>query len=364
MDCGLADATDMARSAECDAIIICVPTPLGSHQEPDLSFITGTMESLINHLRPGQVICSESTTYPGTTDEEIVPRAKQAGLNVGEDIFVVYSPEREDPGNQTFHTQTIPKVVGGVTPACLEVGQVLYGQVIDEVVSVSSTRAAEMTKLLENIHRAVNIGLVNELKMVTDKMGIDIFEVINAAASKPFGFTPYYPGPGLGGHCIPIDPFYLTWKAKEYGVHTRFIELAGEVNTAMPQWVISKIEQALNDRCKAVNGSRILVIGVAYKKDTNDTRESPGLEIYASLEKRGAIVSYHDPFVSVLPVTRQHALSGTSVSLNSANIASQDCVLICTDHSDIEYKVIRDNAQLIVDTRGVFDADGTKIVLA
>jgi UDP-N-acetyl-D-glucosamine dehydrogenase len=364
VDCGLAVTTNTARTAECDAIIICVPTPLGSHQEPDLSFITGTMESLINYLRPGQVVCLESTTYPGTTDEEIVPRAEQAGLNVGEDVFVVYSPEREDPGNQTFNTQTIPKVVGGVTSACLEVGEVLYGQVIDEVVSVSSTRAAEMTKLLENIHRAVNIGLVNELKMVTDKMGIDIFEVINAAASKPFGFTPYYPGPGLGGHCIPIDPFYLTWKAKEYGVHTRFIELAGEVNTAMPRWVISKIEQALNDRCKAVNGSRILIIGVAYKKDTNDTRESPGLEIYASLEKRGAIVSYHDPFVSVLHVTRQHALAGTSVSLNSANIANQDCVLICTDHSDIEYEVIRDNAQLIVDTRGVFDADGTKIVLA
>jgi UDP-N-acetyl-D-glucosamine dehydrogenase len=364
VDCGLAVATDMARSAECDAIIICVPTPLGSHQEPDLSFVTGTMESLINHLRPGQVICLESTTYPGTTDEEIVPRAEQAGLNVGEDVFVVYSPEREDPGNQRFNTQTIPKVVGGVTPACLEVGEVLYGQVIDEVVSVSSTRAAEMTKLLENIHRAVNIGLVNELKMVTDKMGIDIFEVINAAASKPFGFTPYYPGPGLGGHCIPIDPFYLTWKAKEYGVHTRFIELAGEVNTAMPRWVISKIEQALNDRCKAVNGSRILIIGVAYKKDTNDTRESPGLEIYASLEKRGAIVSYHDPFVSVLPVTRQHALSGTSILLNSAIIGSQDCVLICTDHSDIEYEVIRDSARLIIDTRGVFDADGTTIVLA
>ena len=221
MDCGLAVTADMARTAECDAIIMCVPTPLGSHQEPDLSFITDTMESLINHLRPGQVICLESTTYHGTTDEEIVPRvqhAEQAGLNVGEDVFVVYSPEREDPGNQTFHTQTIPKVVGGVTSVCLEVAEVLYGQVIDEGVSVSSTRAAEMTKLLENIHRAVNIGLVNELKMVTDKMGIDIFEVINAAASKPFGFTPYYPGPGLGGHCIPIDPFYLTWKAKEYGV--------------------------------------------------------------------------------------------------------------------------------------------------
>ena len=364
VDCGLTVTTDMARSAECDAIIICVPTPLGMHQEPDLSFVTGTMESLINHLRPGQVVCLESTTYPGTTDEEIVPRVQHAGLNVGEDAFVVYSPEREDPGNQTFNTQTIPKVVGGVTPACLEVGEVLYGQVIDEVVLVSSTSAAEMTKLLENIHRAVNIGLVNELKMVTDKMGIDIFEVINAAASKPFGFTPFYPGPGLGGHCIPIDPFYLTWKAKEYGVHTRFIELAGEVNTAMPNWVISKIELALNDRSKSVNGSRILIIGVAYKKDTNDTRESPGLEIYASLEKRGAIVSYSDPFVSVLPVTRQHAVAGTSVSLNSANIASQDCVLICTDHSNIDYEVIRDNAQLIVDTRGVFDADGSKIVLA
>lgn len=364
VDCGLDVTTDMARLAECDAIIICVPTPLGSHQEPDLSFITSTMESLIERLRPGQVICLESTTYPGTTDEEIVPRVEQAGLKVGEDVFVVYSPEREDPGNSNFSTQTIPKVVGGVTSACLEVGSVLYGQVIDEVVSVSSTRVAEMTKLLENIHRAVNIGLVNELKMVTDKMGIDIFEVINAAASKPFGFTPYYPGPGLGGHCIPIDPFYLTWKAKEYGVHARFIELAGEVNTAMPNWVISKIEQALNLQCKAVNGSRILIIGVAYKKDTNDTRESPGLEIYASLEKKGAKVSYHDPFVPVLPVTRQYALAGTSISLNAANIAIQDCVLVCTNHSNIEYEVIRDKARLIVDTRGVFHADGKKIVLA
>jgi UDP-N-acetyl-D-glucosamine dehydrogenase len=364
VDCGLVVTIDMARLAECDAIIICVPTPLGSHQEPDLSFITNTMESLIEHLRLGQVICLESTTYPGTTDEEIVPRLDQAGLRAGEDVFVVYSPEREDPGNQLFNTQTIPKVVGGATQACLEVGQVLYGQVIDEVVSVSSTRAAEMTKLLENIHRAVNIGLVNELKMVTDKMGIDIFEVINAAASKPFGFTPYYPGPGLGGHCIPIDPFYLTWKAKEYGVHTRFIELAGEVNTAMPKWVMSKIEHALNERCKSVNGSRILIIGVAYKKDTNDTRESPGLEIYACLEKRGAIVSYHDPFVSVLPATRQHVLAGTSVSLDTASITNQDCVLICADHTNIDYELIREHARLIVDTRGVFDADGTTIVLA
>ncbi len=364
VDSGLVVATDFARSAECDAIIICVPTPLGMHQEPDLSFIRSTTDSLMEYLRPGQVICLESTTYPGTTDEEIVPRVEHAGLNIGQDVFVVYSPEREDPGNQTFNTQTIPKVVGGVTPLCLEVGVALYGQVINEVVSVSSTRAAEMTKLLENIHRAVNIGLVNELKMVTDKMGIDIFEVIKAASSKPFGFTPYYPGPGLGGHCIPIDPYYLTWKAKEYGLYTRFIQLAGEVNTAMPQWVISKIEQALNDQCKAVNGSRILIIGVAYKKDTNDTRESPGLEIYASLEKRGAYVSYHDPFVSVLPVTRRHTLEGRSISLQPANIINQDCVLICTDHSDIEYELILDSARLIVDTRGVFDANGTTIVAA
>ncbi len=273
---------------EADALIICVPTPLKEHREPDLSFVTDTMDTLAPYLRPGQVVSLESTTYPGTTEEELRPRIEQAGFAVGEDCFLVYSPEREDPGNARFTTRTIPKVVSGSTAACLEVGTALYSGVIDQVVPVSSTRAAEMTKLLENIHRAVNIGLVNEMKIVADKMGIDIYEVINAAATKPFGFVPYYPGPGLGGHCIPIDPFYLTWKAREYGVNTRFIELAGEVNSSMPRWVVGKITDALNSVSKAVKGSRVLMLGIAYKKNVDDVRESPSVEIMQQLAGPGA----------------------------------------------------------------------------
>lgn len=260
---GFQATTDFSRSKEADALIICVPTPLNHYREPDLSFVVNTTEALVPYLRAGQVVSLESTTYPGTTDEELKPRVESTGLTVGKDIFLVFSPEREDPGNPDFCTRTIPKVCGGVTPACLEAGLALYGQVIDRVVPLSSTRAAEMTKLLENIHRAVNIGLVNEMKIVADKMGIDIHEVIRAAATKPFGFVPYYPGPGLGGHCIPIDPFYLTWKAREYGLHTRFIELAGEINSGMPEWVIGKVVDALNDRCKSIKGSKILILGIA-----------------------------------------------------------------------------------------------------
>ncbi len=263
---GFYATTDFSRVTEVDALIICVPTPLNKYREPDLSFVLGTTDTLVPYLRPGQVVSLESTTYPGTTDEELLPRVESGGMKVGEDIFLVFSPEREDPGNKNYTTRTIPKVCGGHTPACLAVGLALYGQVIDRVVPVSSTRAAELTKLLENIHRAVNIGLVNEMKIVADKMNIDIHEVIRAAATKPFGFVPYYPGPGLGGHCIPIDPFYLTWKAREYGVHTRFIELAGEINSSMPDYVISKVVTVLNLAKKAVNGSQILVLGIAYKK--------------------------------------------------------------------------------------------------
>ena len=362
--CGLRSTTDLGKIGKCDAIIICLPTPLGSHREPDLSFVLSTMESLKSYLRPGQVICLESTTYPGTTEEEIVPRVEQVGLRVGRDIFVVYSPEREDPGNPLYSTRTIPKVVGGVTLGCLEVGEALYNQVIDEVVSVSSARAAEMTKLLENIHRAVNIGLVNELKIVTDKMDIDIFEVINAAATKPFGYTPYYPGPGLGGHCIPIDPFYLTWKAREFGVNTRFIELAGEVNTAMPSWVVSKVEQALNRRGKAVNGSKILILGIAYKKDVNDTRGSPGLEILSMLAEKGALADYHDPYVPTIPLMRGLKLTGESLQLTERLLTDCDCVVVVTDHSNLDYDLIVQKAPLIVDTRNAFNKNLAKVVAA
>ena len=291
--------TDFARAAEADALILCVPTPLNQYREPDLGFIRSTMQALVPHLRPGQVLSLESTTYPGTTEEELRPMVEQKGLVIGDTFFLVYSPEREDPGNAHFNTATIPKVMGGSTPACTDVGVALYEQAISEVVPVSSTRAAEMTKLLENIHRAVNIGLMNELKPLADRMGIDLYEVIRAAATKPFGFVPYYPGPGLGGHCIPIDPFYLTWKAREYGMHTRFIELAGEINSAMPAYVVDKTMNALNDFGKSLNGSRVLVLGIAYKKNVDDMRESPSVEMMEILRDKGAILEYSDPFSKI-----------------------------------------------------------------
>ena len=354
--------TDFARSREADALIICVPTPLDKHREPDLSFVINTVESLVPHLRHGQVMSLESTTYPGTTDEELKPRIEAKGLTVGEDVFLVFSPEREDPANPAFTTRTIPKVCGGCTPACLEVGKALYGQVIDRVVPVSSTRVAEMTKLLENIHRAVNIGLVNEIKMICDRMGIDVHEVIRAASTKPFGFVPYHPGPGLGGHCIPIDPFYLTWKAREYGIHTRFIELAGEVNSAMPEWVVSKVAEALNDREKAVRGSRILVLGLAYKKDVDDTRESPSLEIMELLRAKGAEVAYSDPHVPVFPKLREHHFDLTSIPLTPASLADYDCIVIATDHKAFDYEAIQRHAKLVVDSRGVYTERADNVV--
>ena len=290
--------------------------PLNKYREPDLSFVLNTTDALLPYLHRGMVLSLESTTYPGTTEEELKPRIEKRGFVVGDDVFLVFSPEREDPGNPKFTTQSIPKVCGGCTPACLEAGIALYQQVIDRVVPVSSTRAAELTKLLENIHRSVNIGLVNEMKMVADKMGIDIHEVIRAAATKPFGFVPYYPGPGIGGHCIPIDPFYLTWKAREYGMHTRFIELAGEINSSMPDYVVSKISLALNQRNKSINGSSILVLGIAYKKNVDDVRESPSVLLMERLRDLGAKVAYSDPHVPSFPKMRAHSFDLSSVALD------------------------------------------------
>lgn len=343
-----------SEATEADAIILCVPTPLNKYREPDLSFVLQTMDSLLPHLRAGQIISLESTTYPGTTEEELKPRIENRDFTVGQDIFLVYSPEREDPGNANFKTSTIPKVCGGDTDACREAGIALYSTVIDKVIPVSSTKVAEMTKLLENIHRSVNIGLVNEMKIVSDKMGIDIFEVIEAAATKPFGFVPYYPGPGIGGHCIPIDPFYLTWKAREFGVHTRFIELAGEVNSSMPHWVFNKIADALNAREKAIKNSRILILGVAYKRDVDDMRESPSLAIMELLQEKGAYLSYADPHVPVIPKMRAYHFNMSSVELTQSLISSYDCVVLVTAHSAFDYDSIAEHSQLIVDTRGSF----------
>ena len=346
--------TDFSKAACADVLIMCVPTPLNKYREPDLSYVLSTTDALVPYLRKGQLLSLESTTYPGTTEEELLPRIEKAGLTIGEDAFLVYSPEREDPANPDFETRTIPKVCGGHTLACLEVGVSLYEAAIDRVVPVSSTKAAEMTKLLENIHRAVNIGLVNEMKVVSDRMDIDIHEVINAAATKPFGFTAYYPGPGLGGHCIPIDPFYLTWKAREYGLHTRFIELAGEINAYMPRFVVDKVTDALNQRGKSVNGSRILILGIAYKRNVDDMRESPSVELMERLEKKGAVVAYSDPHVPVFPKMREHHFDLTSVELTPKNLASFDCVLLATDHAAFDYQMIQEAAHLLVDTRGKY----------
>jgi UDP-N-acetyl-D-glucosamine dehydrogenase len=353
-EAGFEASADFARAREADALIICVPTPLNAYREPDLSFVLNTTDALLPHMRAGQVLSLESTTYPGTTDEELKPRLEARGFTVGFDVFLVFSPEREDPGNPHFDTRSIPKVCGGTTANCLEAGVALYSGAIDQVVPVSSTRAAELTKLLENIHRAVNIGLVNEMKIIADRMQIDIHEVIRAAATKPFGFTPYYPGPGLGGHCIPIDPFYLTWKARAYGLHTRFIELAGEINSDMPHWVIGKVTDALNQRSRSLKGSRVLVLGIAYKKDVADMRESPSVELMELLRDKGALVDYSDPHVPVFPRMREHHFDLSSMPLTPETVASYDVVLVATSHSDFDYAMIREHAAMIVDTRGVY----------
>ena len=342
---------DYARLKEVDAIIICVPTPLDRTKEPDLSYVKDTCRAVAQNLRPGQMVVLESTTYPGTTDEVMKPILETSGLKCGEDFLLAYSPEREDPGNPVHSTPTIPKVVGGADEASLEVACALYSQVVTEVVPVSSTRAAEACKILENIYRAVNIALVNELKLLFDKMGIDVWEVIEAASTKPFGYHPFYPGPGLGGHCIPIDPFYLSWKARQYNFSTKFIELAGQVNTAMPEHVVGKIILALNSSGKSLRGSKILLLGMAYKKDVDDVRESPALEIASLLMRHGAVVSYHDPYVPALHKMRDYDLRLESVPLSEETLAAQDCVVIVTAHSDVNYESVVRYAPLVIDTR-------------
>lgn len=351
---GFSATDDFSRASHCDALILCVPTPLDRHRQPDLSFVRETVESILPHMRPGQVVSLESTSYPGTTEEELLPRLLGAGCDVGGSCFLVYSPEREDPGNLTHTIASIPKVVGGYSTHCLDVGLALYEKAAERLVPVSSMRVAEMVKLLENIHRAVNIGLVNELKLIAERMGMDIHEVIDAAATKPFGFTPYYPGPGLGGHCIPIDPFYLTWKAREYGFHTRFIELAGEVNRSMPEHVVLKLLDGLNEVGKPIKGSRILVLGVAYKKNVNDLRESPALEIMQGIQARGGRMAYSDPLVPEIPRLRDYRFDLTSVTLTAESLSEFDAVVLVTDHDDFDYDLIGDHARLIVDTRGRF----------
>ena len=348
--------SDFSESSEADVLILCEPTPLDKYREPDLSYVLQTMDALLPYLRPGQLVSLESTTYPGTTEEELRPRIERMGLTIGEDVFLVYSPEREDPGNPHYTTATIPKVCGADTDACRSAGIALYSAVIDHVVPVSSSKVAEMTKLLENIHRSVNIGLVNEMKILSDKMGIDIHEVINAAATKPFGFVAYQPGPGIGGHCIPIDPFYLTWKAREYGMHTRFIELAGEINSHMPHWVVNKVVSALNERERALKNSKVLVLGIAYKRDVDDMRESPSIEIMELLLKKGAHVEYSDPYVPVFPAMRAHHFDLHSIELNASTIRDYDCVILATAHKSFDYELIAQNAQLIIDTRAAFSS--------
>ena len=356
---GFKATSDFGKIAEVDVIVICVPTPLGVHNEPDLSFIHGTLENIKPYLKENQLLVLESTTYPGTTEEEIVPVIENAGFIISENFFIGYSPEREDPGNKNYTTKTIPKVVSGHTKNCLELTRALYDQIVDQTVPVSSPKVAEMTKIMENIHRAVNIGLVNELKMVADRMNIDIYEVINAAATKPFGFTPYYPGPGLGGHCIPIDPYYLTWKAKEVGINTRFIKLAGEINTNMPKYVVQKVSEALNSVGKSIKNSKILILGLAYKKNIDDTRESPSLTIINILTKKGANVQYSDPHIPLAPKTRKFCFNLTSVKLTAENIKSFDLLLISTNHDEFDYDLIENHSKLLVDTRGIFKLSNT-----
>jgi UDP-N-acetyl-D-glucosamine dehydrogenase len=349
--------TDTAKLADCRIIIICVPTPLTRHREPDLSYIRATSEDIARHLQPGTMIVLESTTYPGTTTEVMKPILETSGHEAGVDFFVGFSPEREDPGNRDFHTTSIPKVVAGDGPAAGALVQAFYATVVDHVVPVSTPATAEAVKITENVFRAVNIALVNELKVIYDAMGIDVWEVIDAAKTKPFGFQAFYPGPGLGGHCIPIDPFYLTWKAREYDIHTRFIELAGQINTAMPRYVVAKLEEAMSSHLgKPLAGANILILGLAYKRNVPDMRESPTFKLTELLEKRGATVGYHDPHVPSISFSREHAeyAGRTSLPLTKEILAQHDAVLVSTDHDSVDYKLVAKNAKLIVDTRNRF----------
>lgn len=353
--------SDFSELRRTEAILICVPTPLNKNREPDMSFVFNTTRTIAEHLRPGQLVILESTTYPGTTDEDMRHILEErTGLKAGRDFFLAFSPEREDPNNPDYTTATIPKVVGGYTPACLELAKALYDQIVTRTVPVSSCRAAEATKILENTYRAVNIALVNELKMLFDRMGIDIWEVIEAAKTKPFGFQAFYPGPGLGGHCIPIDPFYLTWKAREYDISTRFIELAGQVNISMPYYVINKTMEALNKQGKTLKDARILILGLAYKKDVDDPRESPSFKLIELLKDRGAKVDYNDPYIHKPPRTRKWKLEKASVPLTADNLSYYDCVIIATDHSAYDPSFIHQHARLIVDTRNLMGRAGIK----
>lgn len=364
---GLFEATsDFARLNEPDALLIAVPTPLTPQREPDMSYVRGTAEAIALRLRKGQLVILESTTYPGTTDGLVQAILERTGLRCGIDFLLAFSPEREDPGNKHFSTATIPKLVGGVNPLSTELATALYSIAIDKVVAVASARAAEATKLTENIFRAVNIALVNELKVIYDRMGIDIWDVLDAADTKPFGFMRFNPGPGLGGHCIPLDPFYLTWKAREYGISTKFIELAGEINVSMPRFVIEKLRDALNERRLPLNGSRVMVLGLAYKKDVDDPRESPAFELIELLLEHRALVSYHDPHIAIAPSMRSWpALPRmASVELTAAELRSVDAVIVCTDHSAVDYQLVASEASLIVDTRGVYRRAAPNIIKA
>ena len=361
---GRAEATtNFARLSECDAIIVCVPTPLGEHREPDLKYIRVTAETIARVIRRGQVIVLESTTYPGTTREELLPRFEATGLKCGTDFFLGFSPEREDPGNERFSTKNIPKVVGGIDADSLRAAAALYGAAVDHVVPVSSAEVAESAKLLENIFRAVNIALVNEMKVVFDRMGINVWEVIEAAKTKPFGFMPFYPGPGLGGHCIPLDPFYLTWKAAEYGVWARFIELAGEVNTSMPRYVVDRVTEAVNRAGKSILGATVLVLGLSYKPDIDDDRESPSFELIELLQERGAKVSYCDPFIPEARRGRKHDLGLKSVPCTADEFAKYDVVLVSTPHSAFKDASLYGKAKLVVDTRNIVGADAAEKVV-
>lgn len=344
---------DFKRLKEADCIIICVPTPLNKYREPDMTYVFNTAKTISQNLRCGQLVVLESTTYPGTTDEDVRRILEESGLKAGKDFYLAFSPEREDPNNPDFKTKQIPKVVGGFNKESLEVAKTLYDQIVEKTVPVSSTKVAEATKLLENIYRAVNIALVNELKILFDRMGIDIWEVIDAAKTKPFGFQAFYPGPGIGGHCIPVDPFYLTWKAREFDFSTRFIELAGEINISMPYYVVQKTIEALNERGKSIKGAKVLILGMAYKKDVDDMRESPSLVLYELFEKKGAIVDYNDPFFPEIPKLRKYDIHKKSVSLTKSNLQKYDCVVIATDHSEYDGDFIARNSKLVVDTRNL-----------
>jgi UDP-N-acetyl-D-glucosamine dehydrogenase len=343
--------TDIARMGECDVLISCVPTPLGPHLEPDLSYVEQTAIDIAKTVRPGQLVVLESSTYPGTTREVMLPKFEAKGFKLGQDFFLAYSPEREDPGRKDHNTQSIPKLVGGCDPISGELAVMLYRRAIKEVIPVSSAEVAEAAKILENTYRAINIALVNELKVILTAMNIDVWEVIRAASTKPFGFQAFYPGPGLGGHCIPIDPYYLTWKAREVGYPTKFIELAGEINRNMPEWVVQRTLLALNQQGRAVKGSRILILGLAYKPDVDDVRESPSFELIEKLEHLGAQVDYNDPLVPQTHKMRRHDLQMHSVPLTAENLRSYDCVLISTNHSAYDWQLVADNAKLVVDTR-------------